>query len=59
MLLPIIYNKMLFLMYFILILRAYLYLYTEKNVFYGKEMINRLKIVLAEEQKAVSGWQNN
>lgn len=24
-----------------------------------KEMINRLKIVLAEEQKVVSGWQRN
>lgn len=24
-----------------------------------KEMINRLKIVLAEEQKVVSGWQSN
>lgn len=37
------------------ILRVYLYLYTEENVFYGKEMINRLKIVLAEEQKS-SKW---
>lgn len=30
-----------------------------KEVVYGKEMINRLKIVLAEEQKVVSGWQRN
>lgn len=38
------------------ILRVYLYLYTEENVFYGKrKMINRLKIVLAEEQKS-SKW---
>jgi len=27
--------------------------------FMEKEMINRLKIVLAEEQKIVSGWQIN
>lgn len=46
---------MLFLIYFILILWVYLYLYTERNIFYGKEMINRLKIVLAEEQKS-SKW---
>ncbi len=37
------------------ILRVYLYFYTERNVIYGKEMINRLKIVLAEEQKS-SKW---
>lgn len=33
----------------------YLYLYTEKMSFMEKEMINRLKIVLAEEQKS-SKW---
>ena len=37
----------------------YLYYYNEKNAFLEKEMINRLKIVLAEEQKARSGWQKN
>lgn len=50
---------MLFLICLFVILKAYLYFYIEKDVFYGKERINRLKIVLAEEQKAVSGWQSN
>ena len=42
-------------MYFIFIFRVYLYLYTENESFMEKEMINRLKIVLAEEQKS-SKW---
>ena len=37
------------------ILKAYLYFYIERKSFMEKEMINRLKIVLAEEQKS-SKW---
>ena len=46
-------------MYSIAAFIYYLYFYNEKNAFLEKEMINRLKIVLAEEQKARSGWQKN
>ena len=34
---------------------VYLYFYIERKSFMEKEMINRLKIVLAEEQKS-SKW---
>ena len=37
------------------ILKAYLYFYIERKSFMEKEMSNRLKIVLAEEQKS-SKW---
>lgn len=55
----IIYYKMPFLMHSIVALVNCLYFYIERMSFMEKEMINRLKIVLAEEQEAVSGWQNN
>lgn len=42
-------------MYSTAVLIIYLYLYTERKSFMEKEMINRLKIVLAEEQKS-SKW---
>lgn len=42
-------------MCFILIIRAYLYFTPKRMSFMEKEMINRLKIVLAEEQKS-SKW---
>ena len=43
-------------MYSIVTLIYYLYFYIKKDVFCGKEMINRPKIALAEEQKS-SKWQ--
>ena len=42
-------------MYFILILRVYCIFTPKRMSFMEKEMINRLKIVLAEEQKS-SKW---
>ena len=56
MLLPIIYKKMLFFDVFHLDSQGFICTFTPKRMsFMEKEMINRLKIVLAEEQKS-SKW---